>query len=570
MAFQISPGVNTSEIDLTTTVGKGISTSVGAFAGNFQWGPVNERVLIGNEVELVDIFGKPTADTYVDFFSIANFLSYAGAAYVVRVGDSTRTLNLNATSGNNAVRVDNDSDYEVVTKAENIGDWVARFPGSKGNSLAVAVIDSDGEFTSNIGISGNTAGKWNQYFDVIPGTSAHATSLGGSLDELHIVVIDEDGLFTGTKGTVLEKYAHLSKAPGAKSENGTNNYYVDVINSTSKYIRVGGTYVLGSSPSGSITTSWTASGTEVSSLSKGTDLDTSSVTDEYTNAYDLFSNAEEVDVALIISGAASVTVAQKCIDVAEGRKDAVAFISPLWENVSPGQSGSTIATAVASFKDLLQRSNSYYVVDSGWKYQYDKYNDVYRWVPLNGDIAGLCARTDSTRDPWWSPAGFTRGSIRNVVKLAWNPTKAQRDAIYRVGVNPVVSFPGEGVILYGDKTGLTKPSAFDRINVRRLFIILEKTIATASKYSLFEFNDEFTRGQFKSMVEPFLRDVKGRRGIYDFLVVCDETNNTPQVIDNNEFVGDIYIKPAKSVNFIQLNFVAVRSGVEFSEVVGNF
>lgn len=570
MAFQISPGVNTSEIDLTTTVGKGISTSVGAFAGNFQWGPANERVLIGNEVELVDIFGKPTSDTYIDFFSVANFLSYAGAAYVVRIADSNTSVNLNSTSGNNAIRIENNSDYEVKSKPENIGAWIARFPGAKGNSLAVAAIDSTGTFTANIAVSGNNAGKWNQIFDIIPGTSDHAASLGGSLDELHIVVIDEGGLFSGTKGTVLEKFTHVSKAPGAKSENGTNNYYVDVINQTSKYIRVGGTYVLNSDTSGSITTTWTPGATNVVSLSKGTDIITSSITDEYVKAYDLFANADDVDVALIISGAATVTEAQKVIDVAEGRKDAVAFISPLWENVQPGQSGSDIATAVAVFKDLLQRSNSYYVVDSGWKYQYDKYNDLYRWIPLNGDIAGLCARTDNTRDPWWSPAGFTRGNIRNIVKLAWNPTKAQRDAIYRVGVNPVVSFPGEGVILYGDKTGLTKPSAFDRINVRRLFIVLEKTIATASKYSLFEFNDEFTRGQFKSMVEPFLREVKGRRGVYDFLVVCDETNNTPQVIDNNEFVGDIYIKPAKSINFIQLNFVAVRTGVEFSEVVGNF
>jgi len=209
-------------------------------------------------------------------------------------------------------------------------------------------------------------------------------------------------------------------------------------------------------------------------------------------------------------------------------------------------------------------------MDSGWKYQYDKYNDVYRWVPLNGDIAGLCARTDSARDPWWSPAGFNRGNIQNIVKLSWNPNQAQRDLIYKAGVNPVCSFPGEGTILYGDKTGLAKPSAFDRINVRRLFIILEKAIANAAKYSLFEFNDEFTRSQFKTMVEPFLREVKGRRGVYDFAVVCDETNNTAQVIDNNEFVGDIYIKPAKSINYIQLNFVAVRTGVEFNEVIGKF
>jgi phage tail sheath protein FI len=209
-------------------------------------------------------------------------------------------------------------------------------------------------------------------------------------------------------------------------------------------------------------------------------------------------------------------------------------------------------------------------MDSGYKYRYDKYNDMYRYVPLNGDIAGLMVRTDSTRDPWFSPAGFNRGQIKNIVKLAWNPDKANRDTLYKNGVNPVVTFPGQGTILYGDKTLLAKPSAFDRINVRRLFIVLEKAIATASKFTLFEYNDEFTRAQFRSLVEPFLRDVQGRRGIYDFRVVCDETNNTGEVIDRNEFVGDIYIKPARSINFIQLNFVAVRSGVEFSEVVGKF
>lgn len=570
MAFQVSPGVNVSEVDLTTTVGKGVSTSIGAFAGNFQWGPVNERTIIGSEVELVDIFGKPTADTYQDFFSIANFLSYSGAAYVVRIGDSNNEVQLNATSGSTALRIENDSDYEVVTKPSSIGNWVARYPGAKGNSIAVAVADSNVVFTANVAVSGNTAGTWNQYFDIKPDTSAHAESLNGSLDELHILVIDEDGLFSGTPGTVLEKFAHVSKASGAKTENGTNNYYVDVINQTSSYVRVGGTYVLNSNTSGTISSTWSVGSELVESLSKGTDLDTTSINDEYSAGYDLFVDPEAVDVALIISGAASLTVAQKVIDVATNRKDAVAFISPLWSDVQPGQTGAAIASNVADFKDSLNRSSSYYVVDSGWKYQYDKYNDVYRWIPLNGDIAGLCARTDNTRDPWWSPAGFTRGNIQNIVKLAWNPTQAQRDVIYRVGVNPVVSFPGEGTILYGDKTGLSKPSAFDRINVRRLFIILEKTISTASKFSLFEFNDEFTRAQFKSLVEPFLREVQGRRGVYDFMVVCDETNNTAQVVDNNEFVGDIYIKPAKSINFIQLNFVAVRSGVSFNEIVGNF
>jgi phage tail sheath protein FI len=227
------------------------------------------------------------------------------------------------------------------------------------------------------------------------------------------------------------------------------------------------------------------------------------------------------------------------------------------------------STDLETLANDLTRS-SYVVMDSAWKYQYDKYSDVYRWVPLNGDIAGLCARTDTQRDPWFSPAGLNRGQIKNVVKLSWNPQKTERDTIYKAGINPVVTFPGEGTILYGDKTFQNRPSAFDRINVRRLFLILEKTIAKASRSTLFEFNDEFTRAQFVNLVEPFLRDIQGRRGIYDYRVVCDTTNNTPEVIDQNQFVGDIYIKPARSINFIQLNFVAVRTGVAFNEIVGKF
>ena len=254
------------------------------------------------------------------------------------------------------------------------------------------------------------------------------------------------------------------------------------------------------------------------------------------------------------------------MDIVNQRKDCVAFVSPSRADAVE----SVNLDNIIEYRNALTPSTSYSVFDSGWKYQFDKYNNKYRYVPLNGDIAGLCARTDNVRDPWWSPAGFNRGQILNAIKLSWNPTKAQRDELYKNGINPVVAFPGEGIILYGDKTMQTKPSAFDRINVRRLFIVLEKAIAIAAKYSLFEFNDSFTRAQFVSMVEPFLRDVKGRRGIYDFSVICDETNNTAEVIDTNRFVGDIYIKPARSINFIQLNFVAVRTGVDFTEIAGKF
>jgi phage tail sheath protein FI len=292
------------------------------------------------------------------------------------------------------------------------------------------------------------------------------------------------------------------------------------------------------------------------------------VESEFTAYLESVKAASDIDRLATDRPKSGVDLANYIIDnICEVRKDCVAFISPTKNDVVNNVGGEL--DAVLAFKNDI-RSTSYAMVDSGYKYMYDKYNDVYRWVPINGDIAGLCVRTDSTNDPWWSPAGFNRGNLKNVIKLAYNPSKAHRDQLYKAGVNPVVAFPGQGIVLFGDKTALNKPSAFDRINVRRLFIVLEKAIATAAKFTLFEFNDEFTRAQFRNLVIPYLRDVKGRRGITDFLVVCDGTNNTAEVIDRNEFVGDIYIKPARSINFIQLNFVAVRTGVAFSEIVGKF
>jgi phage tail sheath protein FI len=284
-------------------------------------------------------------------------------------------------------------------------------------------------------------------------------------------------------------------------------------------------------------------------------------------AYDYFSNKELVDISLVLTGDASANVQQYVIDnVANSRKDCVAFVSPPLSAVD--SIAQTPLEGIQDWLTTLDRSSSYVVADSGHKYIYDKYNNIYRYVPLNGDVAGLCVNTDTVRDPWYSPAGFNRGAVKNVIKLAWNPSKTFRDSLYSLGVNPVVSFPGQGTVLFGDKTLQNKPSAFDRINVRRLFIVLEKAIAKAAQFSLFEFNDEFTRAQFVALITPFLRDVQGRRGITDFKVVCDTTNNTPQVIDSNQFVGDIYIKPARSVNYIQLNFVAVGTGVDFTTVVG--
>jgi len=392
---------------------------------------------------------------------------------------------------------------------------------------------------------------------------------------MHVVVVDRSGSISGTANTVIERFPALSKSSTAHSENGTNIYYKDYINRNSNWIwwaaHPSGISFIGNRVSAAVNFgTGTQSTPKNTTLGKGRDGATPREAD-YINSYNLYKDAEKTDIALILGGASTSTRAIHLINnIAEMRKDCVVVLSPLQTDVVNNSlySGSEVDDIV-TFRQTLP-STSYAVLDSGWKYQYDKYNDLYRYVPMNGDTAGTMVRTDMERDPWWSPAGYNRGQIKNVVRLAFNPGKAERDQLYKNGINPVTTFPGQGTVLFGDKTLLAKPSAFDRINVRRLFIVLEKAISTASKFTLFEFNDAFTRAQFKALVEPFLRDVQGRRGIYDFRVVCDETNNTPEVIDRNEFVGDIYIKPARSINFIQLNFIAVRTGVDFTEVIGKF
>ena len=412
--------------------------------------------------------------------------------------------------------------------------------------------------------------RWRHYdlFDKAPGTSPFATALGGSNDEMHIAVIDEDGAITGTKGEVLEVYGAVSKASDAKTPQGDVNYYPDVIYNKSSYI-----YWMDHNSSGS---NWgtAAAGTTFTDVTTVSDVSLASGADgsaattaQKLTAYQKFADAETVDVGLIMAGNGDATHIDNLITIAENRKDAVVFASPERSDVAGVADANTQKDNVVGFFNGI-RSSSYVMFDSGYKYMYDRYNDMYRYVPLNGDIAGLSARTDLVADAWYSPAGLNRGIIRGAVKLAFNPTKSQRDELYRARVNPVATFPGQGTVLFGDKTGLSAPSAFDRINVRRLFITLEKAVATASKFQLFEFNDEFTRANFRNIVEPFLREVQGRRGITDFLVVCDETNNTGEVIDRNEFVAEIFVKPARSINFITLQFIATRTGVSFDEVAG--
>lgn len=564
MAFYLSPGVYVTEIDLTTIV-PAVGTTEGAFAGSFVWGPVDTVVTLGSQDEIVATFGKPDQQTFRSFFSAANFLDYARTLRIVRSANTI--ISRNAVSGNTPVYIKNRDEYELNymhgEAPANSGQFGARYPGSLGDSIAVSYWA-----TSNANAY-NQGWVYADQFNGPPDTSDFATNIGAHNDEMHVIVIDEDGRFTGVAGSVLEKFPYVSKAIDAINDDGSSNYYINVINDKSRYI-----YVLNQPAESNCNWGNTASGRNFSQNNATVKVSLSGGVDAYANtgflmqSYDKFANPEEVDISLIVTGDAPQVVSEYVIEnIAEKRKDCVAFISPDFADVVNNAGGEVTACIT---KRNLYNSSSYAFMDCNWKYQFDKYNNVYRWVPLNGDIAGLCVRTDYERDPWYSPAGFNRGFIKNVVKLAWNPTFSQRDDLYKNGINPVCTFPGEGVVLYGDKTMLAKPSAFDRINVRRLFIVLEKAISRAAKYSLFEFNDEFTRAQFVALVEPFLRDVQGRRGIYDFRVVCDTSNNTPEVIDRNEFVGDIYIKPARSINFIQLNFIAVRTGVAFEEIVGKW
>ncbi len=710
MPFQLSPGVVTTEIDLTTIVPQ-IGVSGGGFAGVTKWGPALEAVqAIDTQITF--------RDTFKDWFVAANFLDYGSNLTFVRA-ISTTARNANA-AGITTLVIKNLDDYTINFSSGDsaAGNWAGKYPGDFANQITVSIADA--------GNYGNWAYK--QFFSGAPNTSTYVAAKGGTNDELHIVLVDTDGHITGTAGEVLERYAFLSKAADAKKEDGTSNYYPEVVNRLSNYIwwtdhptagtnwgslsqntafttlsttlvfttvnsgpfvtdeiikvqsgsvtgttglgggsgyhtgtttivfeapnqpggvTATGTVTIASSPGaitaivitnegsgytntptytivdtngspgsgasvtpvvtytkivktgivtgynsgtktvtynatlGKITTDdivtgvtsgangipTTVTGQDVIDvLTAGVDGNDTIDDSDYITANDLFLDAEHVPISLLMAGQASTTVALHLIQsIAEVRKDIVVFISPP-EDAVVNNPGNEVADTI-TFRNTLV-SSSYAFMDSNWKYQLDVYNDTFRWVPCNGDIAGLAVATDQSRDPWYSFAGLNRGILKNVVKLAWQPDKADRDSLYPNGINPITKFNGIGPVLFGDKTMLAKPSAFDRVNVRRLFIVLEKSIATAAKYSLFEFNDAFTQAQFRILIEPFLRDVMGRRGITDFLVVCDSTNNTPQVVDSNEFVGDIYIKPARSINFITLNFIATPTGVAFSEIVG--
>jgi phage tail sheath protein FI len=464
------------------------------------------------------------------------------------------------------LKINNLDDYlnNYESGSALVGEFAAKFPGTLGNSLRVSMADS----------ASFSTWAYRAEFDSAPGTSSYAASTGASSDELHIIILDEDGAWTGTQNSILEKFAFVSKASDAKKSDGSNNYYKNVINAQSRYLWWMDHPVISTSGAAwgtqSSTTAYKTLSEAISRSLVGAADDMVLGDDQLQTAWDIYRDDGQYDISLLPLGKVSAVTASYIISyVAEERLDFVVFVSP--QNNTSGDiiigSGSDATSQMEAYRNALP-SSSYAVMDSGFKYQYDRYNDKYRYVPLNGDVAGLCARTDFTNDPWFSPGGLNRGQIKNVVKLAFNPNKTDRDSLYKNGINPVVTFPGQGTVLFGDKTLLAKPSAFDRINVRRLFIVLEKAIATAAKFQLFEFNDGFTRAQFKNLVEPFLRDVQGRRGVTEFLVKCDDSNNTGEVIDRNEFVADIFIKPNRSINFITLNFVAARSSVNFNEIGG--
>ena len=526
------------------------------------------------------------------------------------IDNTNQANNLNLQKGDRILW--SNGDINTVKAPQGVCGGTGGHGGVEGNSIS---LNEPLQFTVAVGTTFEIQNRYATLFGSVPRTSDVCALAGGTNDELNIAIVDYDGKITGTEGEVLETYEGLSKAFNARGFDGRDIFYKNVLNDQSQWVYArknlngvnagdnntsttftsitpleqSGQYGAATSVGGSILNG-SMGDAQSHALIEGGDanqygtvVDVTSVhggsggvlTDsDVWNGYREFEDSETVDVSLILGGMSTATVQKLIIDMVDKRKDAIAFLSPINTATDPSglvenKSTSVATTNILDFRNnSINKSSSYAVLDSGFKKMLDRYNNVLRSVPLNGDIAGLCARTEREQEAWFSPAGFNRGQIRGVVKLEFNPRQAHRDNLYLDGVNPVVSFPGEGVVLFGDKTMQSKPSAFDRINVRRLFIVLEKAIATASKFLLFEFNDEFTRAQFRNMVIPFLRTVQSRRGIFDFKVVCDESNNTGEVIDRNEFVGDIFIKPARSINFIQLNFIATKTSVDFSEVGG--
>ena len=616
MGDLLSPGVQVKEKDFTTIIPR-VSSAIGGIglvstAGDFNSAPAGIPVLVTSESDLRAKFGNPTQLNETAWWSAANFLSYANKLYVYRIFDEVGGTNVQAASLiGSSLMIKNLEDL-LVKKSDPsnnatfsaLGLFLSRQYGTRGNALRTFVIDAATwsafqawETSNAANIAGYSTSNLkpisNLFGNIAPSVTSgllnrlvQNSDRKSKNDEVYVIVVDVTGAYSGKPFTVVEYFSNLSKLSDITNDNNENIYWQDYINNNSQYI-----YALTNATGAAITSgvkdkAWGLSYLDVAdptdtlvvaSLTSFIDsrltggVDGSVIDDaDIIRAYDAFADVEKIDVNLIITANYGPTVVAKAVEVAFNRKDAMVFASPCTTSKRPITSGNV--QDVINYRQTLTSINdlngSYVVFDSGWKYQYDSYRGTYIWVPLNGDIAGLVARTEQLTEPWFSPGGFNRGGINGAIKLNFNPNNAQRDLLYMNGINPVVSFPGQGIVLFGDKTCQTKPSAFDRINVRRLFIVLEKAIAIAAKYSLFELNDRFTRSQFKAMVEPFLRLVQGRRGITDFLVICDETNNTGEIVDRNEFVADIFIKPARSINYITLSFVATKTGVDFSTVIG--
>ena len=565
-----SPSILVKEFDLSGVV-PAVTSTTGALVGDFNWGPVEQPILIGNEAQLVSTFGSPSLDSAADetdFLSASMFLKYSGSAYVTRAADATDT---NAVAASTGVLVKNLVNWEEDKSSLTSKKIIAKYPGTIGNSIKVSVCPSS---TSDSAFGGWTVDNisMSSLFDAAPGTSAQvAQHTADAGDEVHVVVYDEDGGISGTPGTILETYAYLSLATDAKADDGSTNNVAEVLNNNSRYVWIAS---LASEFTGiSTAATFTSAGSSVvNNYSLGSGSHTALDVGDYQVGFDQYEDEENIQVDFLVAPGLQSDTDQKTIinylaGIAAGRKDCVVVASPSRDLVVNKTDTSAVASTTVTWANTLN-SSSYLIVDNNYLKVYNKYTDKYVFIPAAAATAGVMASTDLVAAPWFSPAGSRRGQYFGVTSLAYNATKTQRDQLYKASINPIVNLPGQGILLYGDKTKLGRPSAFDRINVRRLFLVVERAIKGAAQNVMFEFNDEFTRAEFVNIVEPFLREIKGRRGITDFRVVCDETNNTSDIIDNNQFVASVFIKPARSINYVTLNFVAVRTGVDFDEVVG--
>jgi len=697
MSFSVSPAVTFSEVDLTLVV-SATALTVAAFAGVFAWGPVGEATQVTSSGDLIQSYGEPSNFNFETWFTAYNYLSYSNNLLISRAANTTNangTLSAIANSvdligANTYYTIPNADVYEAEVTANGSfftgqgANFIAKYPGSIGNSLRISQCDSVESYSSNINLlnvshsnatanavtanvtgtgitfvagsnqaiialanasgytSTNTAAvatllstlivpgdkllagnstigtqylqvvnttvssngstgqanllinfsttfnlsgnvtqtvvqRYWEYFGLFSGPptqSKYVANFGNTAanDELHIVVIDNGGLFTGIPGGVLEEWPFMSRAKDAMSMQGNSIYYVNVLNQGSEFVwfaddRSGANSALSAAVISS--TNFVPEYLDFVFGQDGAPEATVAVGD-IASAYNVFQDSSNVSISLVMTGRndSSAVIGNYVINnVCLKRLDCVAFISP--PNSAVVNNRGNEAASCITFRNLLP-STSYGFLDSGYGYQYDQYNDVNRWIPLNGHMAGLCARTDSTNAPWWSPAGYNRGILKNIIKLAWSPSKPQRDSIFSNQINPVITQNGFGTLLLGDATLLDEDSAFTSISVRRLFIVLEVAISTMAKFYLFEFNDAFTQQQFVSTVTPYLQNIKNLRGVTSFAVIADSTNNTAEIVDNEDFIGDIYIVSARQIRDIQLNFVASPDGVAFSEIEGQF